>query len=325
MADSFLTTPSYGILFLDAILQAADLSEIGGSQIDGYQTENLQDMTFNIRDQTQGLNLDFMTYSMYTLANKDPEALLDLATFKILAEKTFSTFFQHYVSSNVSMDSGSWAYQTINASLPADLGPGIDIHTGNGSESQEPLQFPSNTSRTATVQVSRRVELLQMNAAAVWLSVAILIWLIATTVIIAAAQRRYSRSLIRNVECVADVLVLIAGSENLLRVVQEKGFEGLKRDGDQLMTRLGWFEGSDGEVRWGVEVVGRDYSDRSGGYVDGVTWVSGPNQGRRQGDGCPKKTLGPCQESAPERVEVLSSQNAVSKTSTVEDAISRLI
>jgi hypothetical protein len=55
---------------------------------------------------------------------------------------------------------------------------------------------------------------------------------------------------------------MVAGSDELMRVVQERGAEGFERSGVE--TRLGRFKD-----RRGVEVVGRD-----------VEWVDGPEIGQ---------------------------------------------
>lgn len=99
-----------------------------------------------------------------------------------------------------------------------------------------------------------------MNAVAVWLSVGILAWLIATVVVVAAALRWHLRGLKGDVERVVDVLLMVAGSDRLLRLVSEGGEREAAKRG--VMTRLGWFEDRDGSMRWGVEVV--DGEDGSG-------------------------------------------------------------
>lgn len=214
-------------------------------------TTTLQD-TFGFRDRSQGLNLDFMTYSMYAMANKDPTALLNASTMQRHAEKAFSTFFQHFVSSNLSATAPSWAYQEINAYGISSTYKWIP---DEGYQSVPlPPQPPSRTNRTALVEVSTQVELLRMNAVAVWLNVAILAWLIFTTVAIAVLQRKYLRNLDRNIECLGDV---VAHSDRLLRLVRERGPDDLEKE-KGVKTKLGWFEDSNGEQRWGIEVVEGD-------------------------------------------------------------------
>lgn len=231
----------------------------------GYGDEDLSDNTFNFREPHLGLNLDFMTYAMYSLAGRDPRALLNASLQEELAKNTFTTFFQHFVSSNLSLETGGWAYQPINASLPADLGKAWTLGENGTYEYLPNPTTVSTTNRTAIARVETPVEILDMNPVAVWLSAGILIWLIATTVVIAALQRRYLRNLDRNIECIGDVLVLVAGSERLLQLVRERGPEALEKDGKGIATKLGWFEDGGGRRRWGIEVV--DRRERSGEMV----------------------------------------------------------
>lgn len=53
--------------------------------------------------------------------------------------------------------------------------------------------------------------------------------------------------MLHKVELLADVLVLAAGSENLLSSIQERGVE-LKKD-YEAKTKSGWFKGRDGVLR----------------------------------------------------------------------------
>jgi hypothetical protein len=206
-------------------------------------------MTFNFRDPSRGLNLDFMTYAMYSLADENPEALLDASILQSLAQETFSTFFQHYVSSDVSLEIGSWAYQPINATLPSVQGLSL---SGNQNLSQSASS--SMTNRTVEAVVSTKIELLRVNPVAVWLSVSILIWLLVTTIIFAAVERRHYKGLIRNIECVADVMILVAGSKEFLQVAKNRTIEELDIDKESCLTKLGWFLDCHGEDRWGVEI-----------------------------------------------------------------------
>ena len=187
-----------------------------------------------------------------------PEALLDASTLERLANKTFATFFQHFVSSNFSIEIGGWAYQQINSSRPFDPVPGQSLHPGNGSTPQT----PENVSRTAHVDIHTRVELLEVNAVAAWLSVAILAWFILAVIVVAVMEGRHLKRLIRDVECPADVLILISRSERLLHFVRNKDLEGQDGEDDgQVMTKLGWFQDSDSKERWGIEIVD-DASER---------------------------------------------------------------
>ncbi|KAF9630100.1 hypothetical protein BFW01_g281 [Lasiodiplodia theobromae] len=249
-------TFSYGILFLDALIATTSMQQIGiGGYAPVYLVEDLQDNTFTFRDPSQGLNMDFMTYSMYAMAGKDPTALLDASLLQNLTQTTFSIFFRHYVSNNLSMTTGGSAYQPINASLPEGVVPPWNFTTKNFTD---PTPLPvSNTGRTAMAEVHTRIELLEINAAAVWLSVVILVWLIATTIVVAVMQRGYLKNLDRDIECVGDVLVLVAGSERLLSLARKRQLGELE-DLEQIRTKLGWFEDGSGQQRWGIEVVQRE-------------------------------------------------------------------
>lgn len=256
---------SYGILFLLSMLRAASINGYTGWDFDTV-AENTDDMTFNFRDRERGLNFDFMTYAMYMLSSSssssaaaasDPHALLSAHTMRTTAQTTFSTFFQHFVSSNLSVSTltaGSWAWQPLAATLPGCLWN----YTGATCDDPEtwPTQQPP-TERAAEVVATTRISLLRMNDVAVWLAVGILGWLVVTTVVVAVVGRRGYWAVLRgDVACVADVFVLVAGSEGMLAVLREGG------GGREVVTKLGWFGGGGGdrgEARWGVEVVdGRD-------------------------------------------------------------------
>lgn len=255
-------TTSFGVLFLDALLGAADRDTYGEPAAGPF--EPLDDNAFNIRDQSLGMNMDLMTYSMYALAEKEPEALLNYTTLVTHANRTFQAFFQQFARSQLSMSEGSWAYQKIDDDSMDALGRPVDE---NGTSIPEYVYPALGANRTVASSVSNRIQILHMNPTATYLSIAIIVWLVATTAIITCLQRRYTKSMLRNVELIADVLVLIAGSDNLLRLVQEKGLS-LKKN-TQVKTKLGWFKGRDGEVRWGVEVVGGR---------NAVQWVDAPKK-----------------------------------------------
>jgi hypothetical protein len=254
-------TASFGILFLDALLGLADRSH---SSTVSY-TESLDENAFVFRDPNNGINMDLMTYSMYTLANKDPEALLNFTTLAKHADRTFQAFFQHFVNSGLSPSKGGYAYQPINDNSIDSLGPAVDKNGTRIAEKNFPVL---NTNRTIEASISHRIRVLHMNTTATYLSTAILIWLIFTTFVVTGLQRQYTRFMNRDVQLVADMLVLIAGSDNLLDLMEEKGVE-LKKSKD-VKTMLGWFKDRSGEVRWGVEVVGGR---------NAVEWVDAPKQG----------------------------------------------
>ncbi|OJD31470.1 uncharacterized protein BKCO1_4800063 [Diplodia corticola] len=244
------TTTSFGFLFQHSLLGAANVNGLDPGDEAPFEYEDLSDQSFNYRDPNRGLNLDFMTYSMYTESGQaDPRALTNATTLEHYAQRTFATFFQHFVSSNLSLTTGGYAYQAVNATLPSDLGAASDGDALN-------LSVPhSRTNRRAEAFVAAPVEVLEMNPVAVWLSIGVLVWLIVTTGVVGAMQRKYLRNLESDVECVADVLALVAGSERLLAWVSEKGAEGQEGGKEGVVTKLGWFEDGRGGRRWGIEVV----------------------------------------------------------------------
>jgi hypothetical protein len=206
---------------------------------------------------------------MYTLANKDSKALAENTTlFTSLVDKTFQTFFQHFISGAQPSESegGRWGYQDIGAEMP-DLGSRIIYSQSTGRlQKGDPITYPDQkTSPTIEGAVDRRVELLKMNAVAAWLSFSILIVLLFISIAIMLLQRRHLSPLKRDVECLADIMVMIAGSEHFLQLVEERGVQGL-RDYPDLRLKLGWFREGGGELRWGIEILGGEKSKE-------VVWV----------------------------------------------------
>lgn len=259
IADKGIFECSYGTLFEAAVLSSAAMTSNGYNYGSSVTYLWASDQTYNIRDETLGVSLDFMTYAMYSLANKDPQELLDASVMESLAQTTFQVLFQHFVSSQVSMETGGWAYQPINHSLPADLAAPIHSNISRINASYWNALHPnSKTNRTAIVRVNTPIELLQMNTVAVILSVTVIGLLVLITIVISILQHRHLKGLKRNIECIADILVLVCGSDKLLGLLRERGVNGLEKDGDHIMTKLGWFEGADGELRWGIEIVEPD-------------------------------------------------------------------
>jgi hypothetical protein len=289
---------SYGVLFISSFLGASDLTQIYGSGVgdrfgllagvrvdEGLQilddsvncalfiseSELWNETSFKIYDEERGLNMDLMSYAMYKRVKKDPKALLHHT------QTTFSTFFQHFASINARPNTFLSVYQNIDDdSLDETLAFNMSkIYNSS-------IKFPwedhpyipknvyrkLNTSRTVNATVSTRIEFLRMNDVAIYLSLACLGWLLCTTVVVITLQRSYLSPLLRDVESLADVLVLVAGSDSLLKLVRERDPKQLVND-KEIMTRLGWFRGRDGRVRWGVEVV----DDVGLGEVE---WVDAP-------------------------------------------------
>lgn len=231
---------------MDTMFRAADNLE---SESVGIQA--LNNNAFLIRDENHGLNMDLMTYSMYSLVDKDPRALLNYTTLVEKAGQTFSTFFQHFVQHELSLKQGGLTYQNMDDHSLDGIGAPLDI---NGTELPQAQYASPKSSQKVEALVSNRIQVLHMNTIATYLTVAILIWLIGTTAVVTCLQRKYTALLVRDVQLIADVLVLVAGSDNFLRLIEQQGI-ALKKNRD-VKTMLGWFRDSDGQVRWGVEVVG---------------------------------------------------------------------
>jgi hypothetical protein len=240
---------------MKSLLRAACLENINYndklySQL--QRSDYLFDKIFNMRDNSTGLNVDFMSYAALAQVDHDPAALLDPETLIRETQKIFSMFFQHYVSGAVSLQKGGWVYQPIGSDLKlTEPIPNEALHQPLSKFEDFPLR---NTERMVTATLYTQTEVLQMNVVAFWVSVGIMIWLIVAILIFAAMQRRYLGGMQRNIECVADVLVIVAGSERLLQVIQEKGVDKIVED-DVILTRLGWFRDPDGTMRWRIELV----------------------------------------------------------------------
>ncbi|KAF2117029.1 hypothetical protein BDV96DRAFT_571440 [Lophiotrema nucula] len=237
-------TTSYGVYFLSSLLAAAQLR--GGG-------------LYQVQDPKEGTNFDFMSQSMYIMTNKTPSILLNATNLASYSEQTFQSFFQHFVSRNISFDGTSMAYQPIGDTMP-DLG-NRTVFNFNSSAYKERMQHPApyptlQTNRSAVALVSTKIEVLRMNDVATYLSIGILIWLIVTTVIITILQRPYLRPLLRNIECLADVIVLVAGSDDLLALAVERGTDGLVDDHEH-NVKLRWF-GEEERKRWGIELLRDD-------------------------------------------------------------------
>ncbi|KAG4428582.1 hypothetical protein IFR05_015933 [Cadophora sp. M221] len=254
-ATIFNVTASFGTMFVAALLGAAQIKYIGGcAQIarnDCYEDDT--DRTFTYR--APGVNLDYMSYSMLQLGGNNQESLLNHTKLQELAETTFTTFFQHFASQNVLLNgSGGWVFQRANETLPSDLPP-PDIQYD--ATKVGPARVAVAASPSITAIVSQPVEILRMSQVAVWLCIIILAWLIITTIAILILKNRYFSPLLRGVDTIADVAMMVAGSERYLELARREGASGLRAD-KTFRTRLGWFRTSGGEVRWGIELADDD-------------------------------------------------------------------
>jgi hypothetical protein len=224
---------------------------------------------YTVQDGENHLTMDFLTYCMLVLANKDPKAMANDTLFSTMVNQVYQTFFQYFVSAYNTLENPSYAYQRVGAKLPADIGTRIVIDFDNARmQVGEPITYPdSQTNSTTEATVLREVEVLMLNKVATGLCIGVLGLLILFTIVFACIQRSFLRPLHRNVECVADVMVLLAGSKRLLALVGKLEGEEFEAVADKRL-RLGWFKTRDGEVRWGIELVGDDE----------VEWVEMPTE-----------------------------------------------
>ncbi|KAF2124604.1 hypothetical protein P153DRAFT_326988, partial [Dothidotthia symphoricarpi CBS 119687] len=242
---------SYGHFFMTQLLTAPHIIDPLYTRTWLAHNKSIEDTEserFNIRDRERGLNVDFMSYANWHLAGKDSAALLESTTLLAHSEKTFQTFFKHFVNSDSANLNGIPGNVNGNNGLP--LRP-----------TYEDVLSPDEVNGT----LATRIEVLAMNETATWLSLVIIFLLILILIVlIVSLQIVYPSSCMqRHVECLADVLVMVAGSDELIRMKRERGVGGFEKSG--VKTKLGWFRDRRGHVRWGVEVMGR-----------GVEWVEGP-------------------------------------------------
>jgi hypothetical protein len=223
-----LTSSSYGSYFLTQLLGASSNSPFVEYQgyYQPFDFENLDDERFNIRDTRRGLNMDFMSYANLFKVDMDPLTLLDPDTLLNHTQHTFQTFFQHYASQTKWLDGSMMAYETRD-----DGGDKLDVI------------------------ITERIQTLVMVPAATWLSVAIIFILMCILIFLTRTLKTlYPRTVMeRNVECLADLLLLIENSEEFLGYAEKYNVHELKHS--TLLTKLGWFVDSSGVAKWGIEVV----------------------------------------------------------------------
>lgn len=251
-------TVSYGVLFQDAMLFASNLKTLWPSSGLSTKVEDLDDKNFNFRRPEQGLNTDLMSYSMYQLAGGDLDRLMDPAQMTELGQRVFTTFFQHFVSSNRS-SSGGWAFQEVGATLPPDLGPVLNRSTDSGLAEYQTQNSTLTSDTTAPVHVEISVEILQMAPVAVYLSLSILLILAVITIVISLLAYPHFKLLQHNFEDLGSVIHVVHASEKLQNWVEahpDPAQWSTKVDNGQApYVRLGPFVGRGGTETWGLEIV----------------------------------------------------------------------
>ncbi|KAI5242082.1 hypothetical protein E4T42_07802 [Aureobasidium subglaciale] len=264
-------TVSWGFIFWDALLNSGRASKIGGNKLtqNGTTPESMVDRLFNFR--INGLNVDFMIYSMLALANNSKEALLDAETFIFLANRTFGVFSKQFVSDNVTSEHGGSVYQPLGEKLPWSLGPMV-LYNGNSDTyeiegNQGFLGLENHTISispyvNATIHIP--VEQLVISPVSVFLCLSPLVFFILVTAITIATNYQRHKDLPRNVNTLASKIAFVHGSEKLIAFSMTaprtkpwyKAICLVSRLHDsQAKVRMGTFTSSDGVERWGVEIV----------------------------------------------------------------------
>jgi hypothetical protein len=113
------------------------------------------------------------------------------------------------------------------------------------------------------------IEVLAMTETATWLCLGILcVLMLILVVLIISLWFVYPPIILqRKVECLADVIAMVEGSEDLLACIEQYDVQDLKKS--TMETRLGWFRNKrTGVTRWGIEVYD----------ADGVEWVEKPEK-----------------------------------------------
>ena len=231
-------TTSHGVLFIAALLNAAWSSRYSTSFM-----EALLDHTFKFR--LPGLNVDYMTYAMLKLAGDDHQALLDPTILQHTANRVFATLFQDFVNHNVSLIHGGWVYEPFSAS-----------HASKAQARAENISPSAAVGEQVTLEVSRPIEVLKMSPVAAGISIAVLCCLIAIAILVAISSHSQQNLLLSRLQSLADIGVLVAGSERLLERLRDDTITDDEwKNSAELSMKLGWFTGNDGSRRWGIELA----------------------------------------------------------------------
>ena len=268
---------------MDALYNAARLGRIGDGLPDAsdYGDEDLTDRTFNFR--LRGLNVDYMSYTMFSLVQRKPQALLDHNTLQNAANEVFSSCFQHYASKNVTLVDGGRVFQPIGATLPFGLTPILNFSNDRASSYQDTdVHTVTNSTNEATVH--QPTNELVMSPTAVFLCLAVLVFLACIAVLVYFPYAAYFKGLPRDVESLASIIALVYNSPKLRDWVAanedkifssgrsatrrwrtysskhgnfgklERNRSGAGNGQGEVTTGLGFFQGEKGVARWGVEL-----------------------------------------------------------------------
>lgn len=151
--------------------------------------------------------MDYMSYANYVLANKNPSALLNSTLLQEYSEKTSQTFFKHFVTG------ANWTYGGTSSI--------------SGAAYEELRGYQQKNEKFDGVK-TERIGFLNMNKVATWVSLTIFFLLVIILVVLVVALQivYYRTSVFRWVECLADVLAMIVGSDELVNWVNDVGVQG---------------------------------------------------------------------------------------------------
>lgn len=236
---------------MDAMLGAADSGRVAVTQRWGYNDEPINDRIFAFRQ--TGYNSDMMSYATWSILEGNYSALLDPSLLAETSSSVFGTFFQHFVSENGSSGGGR-AYMPLNYTLPGDFLPIVNEITGNFTAYQD-TNSTTVISPTLLAVLSRPVYKLEMSKVAIGLCLAILVFLGFTTLLIAIGYRHYFKALPRDMNALASIIALVYDSPKLSKWVADHGTDGEKKHAGEVKAAIGYFQGSEGDMRWGIELV----------------------------------------------------------------------
>jgi hypothetical protein len=252
-----LTGDSYGYLFMDAMLGAADEFSSRTAPRWGYGDEVLNERLFVFRQ--PGLNVDLMSFAIWSLLGGDISKLLDTEILSETANKVFATFFQHFVSDT--SGGGGRAFQALDYGLPADLLPAIN-QNGSTLTAYQDHNSSTTVSPTLSAVISRPIYKLDMPLVAVAICLGVLVFVIMISLFITVVYRHYFKALPRDVDTLASILAMVYDSPKLQHWIAERdrvealGLRSNKNNRDfELRAMIGYFEGSEGTTRWGIELV----------------------------------------------------------------------
>jgi hypothetical protein len=100
------------------------LKKSGLTEIIDYHAENFDRINDKVlQDSLTGTNANFMSYATYDQVRYDPAAILDPQILLKTSQRVFATFFQHFVSSNISheFDRGSVSAIRLDSRCRSDL------------------------------------------------------------------------------------------------------------------------------------------------------------------------------------------------------------